>query len=106
MILEWSLTIDIYGYVINEEGGNIVGSKDKFMELVGNGLSSVSITTGTSTDFGGIRTSATVRTTCNQDEKTIDKAGEACFDKSLELTMLSFSTIRRMRKEKPELFEQ
>ena len=45
----------------------------------------VAISVAEGMDYGALKVSATVSVSCDQDEKTINKAGELAFYKALEL---------------------
>lgn len=53
----------------------------------------VSMTVGEGIDYGRRKVSATVALSCDQNEKTIDAAGEAAFFKALELVRDGFDYL-------------
>lgn len=55
----------------------------------------VSIGVSQSADFGAIKVSATVTLSCDQNEKTIDKAGELAYHKAYELMMDGWSEMEK-----------
>lgn len=70
---------------------------DKFQELmVGDGLARVSTTYGRGLSYGEEKVSVTVTIACDQNEATINKAGEVTFMKALELTGDGWSVLEQL----------
>lgn len=55
----------------------------------------VAISVSEGMDYGALKVSATVSVSCDQDEKTIDKAGELAFYKALELVRDGWSELTK-----------
>ena len=55
----------------------------------------VSISVGEGMDYGALKVSATVTLACDQNEATIDKAGELAFYKALELVRDGWSELTK-----------
>ncbi len=55
----------------------------------------VAITVAEGMDYGALKVSATVSVSCDQNEKTIDKAGELAFYKALELVRDGWSILNK-----------
>jgi len=79
----WELAIDIPGNEVIMQGGPL--DEDEFMQIVGDGRSSVNITVGMNVPYGDVKVTVGVRLTCNQDEATIDKASTMAYTKALSL---------------------
>jgi len=66
---------------------------DQFKDLVGDGRASVEVLVGTQFNFGEAKTHVVVRLSCNQDEKTIQTAGQLAFWKAKELCESALNTL-------------
>lgn len=76
------------------EAGQLV--EDKFTKLWSNRkveAARVAVSVSEGLDYGALKVSATVSLSCDQDEKTIDKAGEMAFYKALELVRGGFGVL-------------
>lgn len=70
--------------------------EDKFCSLWKNRKvepARVSMTVGEGLDYGAVKVSATVTLSCDQDEPSINAAGEAAFYKALELVRDGWSEL-------------
>lgn len=73
---------------------------DKFNELAsGDGLARVSMTYTRAVEFSVEKISTMVSLTCDQNETTINKAGELAFLKVMELTDDGFGMLMQLREE-------
>jgi hypothetical protein len=58
-----------------------------FPDIIGDARAGVSVQMGFGFSFGAGKSSVTVHLTCNQDERTIDRAGELAMNKAQELVV-------------------
>lgn len=90
--MNWELTVTKDKKIIASKAGQL--TDDKFAALVTDPAAKtarVSISVGEALDYGALKVSATVSLDCDQNEPTINKAGELAFYKALELMKDGFS---------------
>lgn len=88
----WKLTVEKDGAIVREEAGNMELLPELFRK---NGAATVGLTYGNSLDFGKEKVSAFVTLTCDQDEQSIDMAGQLAFKKAMQLTEMGWDLIIR-----------
>lgn len=68
---------------------------DKYEKVVGDGRARVDMVVGFARDYGNVKVSTRISITCGQDEKTIDAAAEAAFEKAYLHASSAFATINQ-----------
>lgn len=91
----WSLTVEKNKQVVHHDEGDM--ADDKFQALmVGDGLARVTTTYGRGLPYGEEKVNVTVTVACDQNEATINKAGEVTFMKALELAGDNWSILEQL----------
>jgi hypothetical protein len=80
----------------HSEAGQVVGDNySKLLSKTTKDPAKVAISLSESLDFGAMKVSATVSLACDQNEPTINKAGELAFSKALELLRDSWAEFNK-----------
>jgi hypothetical protein len=86
--MDWSVTLERYGWKSDQVGSepfSPLSAQVAQARAAGYATSKVSVTAGTSHDYGSLKVSVTVTVECPQTEAAINLAGEASFWKAVEL---------------------
>ena len=91
----WTLTVEKNKQVVHHDEGDM--ADDKFQALmVGDGLARVTTTYGRGLPYGEEKVNVSVTVACDQNETSINKAGELTFMKALELAGDGWGLIEQL----------
>lgn len=86
----WEVVVERYNAVVTKNGG----AMDPFKELVKrDGASSVTISVSRALPYGELKVSASVSVSCDQDQPTIEQAGEVAFLQAVKLVQAHFTEL-------------
>lgn len=87
--MNWQGVLERYGWKTEEVGGepfHPLALQAQQARAQGLSVARISVTTGTSEDYGNMKVSFTVSIDCVQQEAAMNMAGECIFLKAVELT--------------------